>query len=181
MSLTKRSVFYCSDLLEGFEIAGNDQVFHKASATIKGKQVIVSSKSVNSPVAVRYAYKGFPYANLYNEEGLPASPFRTDQFEIKFDQDNAALWTKRFYLPRQYSKIQTTIEQKRQLAKIQDAIIPKKVEKRLNDIWKKRVLLLKKKASKSKEMKQLTKEYNDLLTPLQEKITKEAVAAGIFK
>ncbi|MBT1703758.1 sialate O-acetylesterase [Chryseosolibacter indicus] len=68
-----------SDVLKGFVIAGSDGQFVDADAKIEGNKVIVSGKSVNNPVAVRYAWGDNPAgANLYNKEGLPASPFRTD-------------------------------------------------------------------------------------------------------
>ncbi|MBK1879815.1 sialate O-acetylesterase [Pelagicoccus mobilis] len=69
-----------SDKLEGFTIAGEDQVFHWAEAKIKGSFVIVSAEAVPNPVAVRYAWANFPLCNLYNEEDFPASPFRTDDW-----------------------------------------------------------------------------------------------------
>ena len=47
---------------------------------IVGSTIIVSSPSVQKPVAVRYAWANNPVANLYNKEGLPASPFRTDDW-----------------------------------------------------------------------------------------------------
>lgn len=68
--------------LEGFEIAGEDQQFYFARAEISGPNVIVSHPKVKKPVAVRYAWSDSPVdANLYNQEGLPASPFRTDQWK----------------------------------------------------------------------------------------------------
>ena len=66
--------------LKGFLIAGDDKVWREAKAEIKGKQVIVSSAEVAKPVAVRYAWAKFPTSTLYNKEGLPASPFRTDDW-----------------------------------------------------------------------------------------------------
>ncbi|MBB5440741.1 sialate O-acetylesterase [Pedobacter sp. AK017] len=66
--------------LISFEIAGADQVFHPAAATISGKTVVVQSDEVKSPVAVRYAFKDRAEGNLYNAEGLPAAPFRTDSW-----------------------------------------------------------------------------------------------------
>ncbi len=63
-----------------FAIAGADGKFVWASAKIKNNKVIVSSKAVPQPVAVRYAWADNPdQANLINAEGLPASPFRTDK------------------------------------------------------------------------------------------------------
>jgi sialate O-acetylesterase len=65
--------------LRGFTIAGADHVFHEATATIAGDEVVVSSPQVVRPLAVRYAWENNPdYANLCNAAGLPASPFRTD-------------------------------------------------------------------------------------------------------
>ena len=68
--------------LKGFSIAGADKKFYWAKAVIKGDQIIVYSENVSSPVAVRYAWANNPDdANLYNSQGLPASPFRTDEWE----------------------------------------------------------------------------------------------------
>jgi sialate O-acetylesterase len=64
--------------LLGFVIAGSDYKWVPADATIQGDSVTVSSPQVSDPVAVRYAWANAPEANLYNKEGLPASPFRTD-------------------------------------------------------------------------------------------------------
>ena len=66
------------DRLLGFALAGEDRRFHWADATIEGQTVVVSSRAVRSPVAVRYAWADNPAANLYNAAGLPAVPFRTD-------------------------------------------------------------------------------------------------------
>jgi sialate O-acetylesterase len=68
--------------LKGFLIAGADKVWREAKAEIKGKQVIVSSPEVTAPVAVRYAWAKYPTVNFYNKEGLPANPFRTDDWEM---------------------------------------------------------------------------------------------------
>ncbi|MBI1315102.1 hypothetical protein GC176_27745 [bacterium] len=67
--------------LKRFAIAGEDRQWHWADAKIDGDTVVVSSKDVPKPVAVRYAWSMNPEgANLYNAEGLPASPFRTDEW-----------------------------------------------------------------------------------------------------
>jgi sialate O-acetylesterase len=67
--------------LKRFAIAGEDKKWQWAEAVIDGKDVVVSSPMVKKPVAVRYGYSGNPEgANLYNKEGLPASPFRTDDW-----------------------------------------------------------------------------------------------------
>ena len=57
---------------------GADRKFVWADATIDGDTVVVSSPSVAEPVAARYAWAANPVCNLFNKEGLPASPFRTD-------------------------------------------------------------------------------------------------------
>ncbi len=68
------------DMLKEFAIAGPDKRFVWAEAKIEGDQVVVWSDKVTEPVAVRYAWADNPAgANLYNREGLPASPFRTDE------------------------------------------------------------------------------------------------------
>jgi sialate O-acetylesterase len=62
--------------LQHFSIAGKDRKFIKANALIRGNEVIVWNKNITQPVAVRYAWANNPAgANLYNKEGLPASPF----------------------------------------------------------------------------------------------------------
>lgn len=67
--------------LSRFAIAGADKQWHWAEATIDDDTVVVSSPEVKEPVAVRYAFSMNPEgANLYNKEGIPASPFRTDDW-----------------------------------------------------------------------------------------------------
>ena len=66
-------------LLQGFAIAGEDRHWYDAVAVIEGAdRVVVSSEFVLNPTAVRYNWKDNPTGNLYNKEGLPAAPFRTD-------------------------------------------------------------------------------------------------------
>ena len=63
--------------LEGFEIAGADGQFFQADAQIDGNTVVVSASQVLKPMTVRYAWADNPVGcNLYNKDGLPASPFR---------------------------------------------------------------------------------------------------------
>jgi sialate O-acetylesterase len=69
-----------SNSLTGFSIAGADHKFYWANAVIQGDTVVVSSPQVPNPIAVRYAWGDSPICNLFNKEGLPASPFRTDQW-----------------------------------------------------------------------------------------------------
>lgn len=64
--------------LKGFTIAGPDKQFVPAEAEIDGNTVVVTSDKINKPTAVRYGWNNVPDVNLYNKEGLPASPFRTD-------------------------------------------------------------------------------------------------------
>ncbi len=64
--------------LTGFTVAGDDGEFHPASAGIRGDTVVVSSPRVSEPAAVRYGWANVPEVNLFNEAGLPASPFRSD-------------------------------------------------------------------------------------------------------
>jgi len=67
--------------LKGFVIAGPDRKFRWAKAEIMGDQIVVSEAKVPEPQAVRYAWDEDPYwANLINAEGLPATPFRTDNW-----------------------------------------------------------------------------------------------------
>lgn len=67
--------------LRNFAIAGEDQQWHWADAVIVGDKVLVSSSEVPHPVAVRYAFSMNPGGGkLYNKDGLPASPFRTDDW-----------------------------------------------------------------------------------------------------
>jgi sialate O-acetylesterase len=68
--------------LKGFAVAGEDKKFVWADAKIDGDSVVVSAKGVEKPVAVRYAWADNPQCNLYNGAGLPASPFRTDDFPM---------------------------------------------------------------------------------------------------
>ena len=69
-----------ADPISGFEIAGADWVFRAASALIDGETVLVSAPEVPAPLAVRYAFINAPAASLFNSAGLPAGPFRTDDW-----------------------------------------------------------------------------------------------------
>ena len=66
--------------LLGFEVAGDDRKFAWADARIDGDEIVVSSPDVPNPTAVRYAWAINPAATLYNKSGLPAVPFRTDDW-----------------------------------------------------------------------------------------------------
>ena len=68
--------------LRGFAIGGADGKFVWANAEIDNGKVIVSSPQVDKPVAVRYGWADYPVVNLFNREGLPATPFRTDDFPM---------------------------------------------------------------------------------------------------
>jgi len=68
--------------VKGFELAGEDRKFHYAKAVVVGNEVVVTCDEVPSPVAVRFAWADNPEdANLFNKEGFPAVPFRTDSYE----------------------------------------------------------------------------------------------------
>jgi len=67
--------------LKGFAIAGADKQFVWADAVIHGPHILVSSTNVPAPVAVRYSWANNPVGNLYNVEGLPAVPFRSDNWD----------------------------------------------------------------------------------------------------
>jgi sialate O-acetylesterase len=68
--------------LKGFEIAGSDKQFYYAKAFIHGDNVVVFCDSVRQPVAIHYAWADYPGdANLYNKQGFPAEPFRTDTWK----------------------------------------------------------------------------------------------------
>jgi sialate O-acetylesterase len=67
--------------LKGFAVAGTDGRFVWAEASIEGDEVVVWSPQVKRPAAVRYGWADNPECNLYNRAGLPASPFRTDDFK----------------------------------------------------------------------------------------------------
>jgi len=66
--------------LAGFAVAGSDRAWHWADAQIDGDAVVVSSPEVKLPVAARYAWQSNPEATLFNAAGLPAGPFRTDDW-----------------------------------------------------------------------------------------------------
>ncbi len=66
------------DKLMGFEIAGEDREWKPALARIDGNRVIVTHADIPKPLAVRYAWAANPVCNLYNVQGLPASPFRSE-------------------------------------------------------------------------------------------------------
>lgn len=64
----------------GFLVAGNDKIFHPAQAKVVGNTIAVWSKEVKEPVAVRYAFTNTAVGNIFSKEGLPISPFRTDNW-----------------------------------------------------------------------------------------------------
>jgi sialate O-acetylesterase len=66
--------------LEGFAVAGADRKFYWAEAKITGDCIELTCKDVERPIAVRYAWANNPVGNLFNAAGLPASPFRTDDW-----------------------------------------------------------------------------------------------------
>ena len=68
--------------LQGFTICGADKNFVSAKAQIKGNQIVVYAEGVTNPVAVRYGWANWTEANLRNNADFPASPFRTDDFQL---------------------------------------------------------------------------------------------------
>ncbi|HTQ50897.1 MAG TPA: hypothetical protein VMJ12_09320, partial [Candidatus Acidoferrales bacterium] len=68
------------DKLAEFSIAGSDRKWFWADARIEGNSIVVSSPNVSEPVAARYAWQANPAATLFNGAGLPAVPFRTDNW-----------------------------------------------------------------------------------------------------
>ena len=69
--------------LTGFEIAGADRNFLPAEARIRSGEVVVFNRGIPEPVAVRYGWDDYPRCTLYNSAGLPASPFRTDDWPME--------------------------------------------------------------------------------------------------
>lgn len=74
--------------LKEFTIAGDDQNFVQANAKIERNTVVVWSDEVKNPKAVRFAWKNVPHPNLFNGAGLPASPFRTDNWKLTTEGKN---------------------------------------------------------------------------------------------
>ncbi|MBC8011632.1 MAG: sialate O-acetylesterase [Burkholderiales bacterium] len=72
-------------VLAGFELAGADRIFQPAEARIEGRTVVVTASVVPKPIAVRYAWRNAPAATLRNAAGLPAAPFRSDDFPAQKD------------------------------------------------------------------------------------------------
>jgi sialate O-acetylesterase len=68
--------------VNGFTICGEDKYFYPAKAVIKGDTVLVSCEKVSKPIAVRFGWSNYPLCNLFNKAGIPASPFRTDDFPL---------------------------------------------------------------------------------------------------
>lgn len=76
--------------LTHFQIAGEDEKFVEAKATIEGDTLVVTNEEVQKPVAVRFAWSPIAEPNLFNKAGLPASPFRTDKFTLLTEPKPAA-------------------------------------------------------------------------------------------
>lgn len=65
-----------------FLIAGTDQNFLPADVKLEKDRIVVSNKQIPNPVAVRFSFSNTGMSNLFNKEGLPLTPFRTDNWEI---------------------------------------------------------------------------------------------------
>jgi sialate O-acetylesterase len=70
------------DQLKGFAIAGDDRKFVWGKARIDGDKVVVSHPNIARPAAVRFGWADYPVVDFWNKDGLPASPFRTDDFPM---------------------------------------------------------------------------------------------------
>lgn len=68
-------------LARGFEVAGEDRVFHPAVATLHGDRIRLAARAVAAPVAARYAFEDDPDTNVVNRAGLPLAPFRSDRWQ----------------------------------------------------------------------------------------------------
>jgi sialate O-acetylesterase len=77
----KNGVFSPSRTVDNFEIAGEDKVFYPAKAKINKGELEVWNDTITKPVAVRYGWNNFLTASLFNTAGLPASSFRTDNWD----------------------------------------------------------------------------------------------------
>ncbi|MES2371471.1 MAG: sialate O-acetylesterase [Bacteroidota bacterium] len=77
---TPNGLMTTATALSAFEIAGEDRIFYPAKAKISGNGVMIENGAVKKPVAVRYGFKDFITGDLFNTEGLPVAPFRTDQW-----------------------------------------------------------------------------------------------------
>ena len=66
-------------------IAGADKVFYPADAVVEGNELIVTSRQVKKPVAVRYQFSNAGIGNVFGKDGLPLAPFRTDDWAVGTD------------------------------------------------------------------------------------------------
>ena len=71
-----------------FFLAGDDRVFHAATATIDGDHIVLKSDSVSKPIAARFAFTNMAVVDVFNKAGLPAEPFRTDNWEAVDDKSS---------------------------------------------------------------------------------------------
>jgi len=170
-----------ADKLEGFEIADAEGKFFPANAKIQGDNVEVSSAKVSTPVAVRYGYHGYPYANLYNKEDLPASPFRTDKFKIIFNKENADLYQRVLFLPRSFAEKTMTLEQRRSVATIHDKYLTKEKETNRRELWNAWRNSSRAHGRGSAEEKQAAKEYDDFMAPLYSAMEADIKADAVFE
>jgi sialate O-acetylesterase len=83
----KQKLILKSGADSGFEVVGKDGIFLPGIAKVHGNAVILTAYSVHEPSAVRYAWQQNPSATLFNTAGLPASPFRTHNLQVKTPVD----------------------------------------------------------------------------------------------
>jgi sialate O-acetylesterase len=81
-SYAEGGLTYVGDKITCFEIAGEDQVFYRAEASISKNKVVVSCELVPNPIAVRFGFNNTATPNLFNKEGLPVNLFRTDGWPV---------------------------------------------------------------------------------------------------
>jgi hypothetical protein len=113
-------------------------------------------------------------------EGLPASPFRTDNHEIVLDQKLIDLQNRRLYLPSKLSRTQMTIEQKALVAAIHDRHVTKDVESRILELRKIYEEVWKNSGRRSPAYGKAVHDYNDYLNPIRARIGDEIGTAKIF-
>ena len=78
--------------IKGFEVAGEDKVFYYAKAEIRDNKVILTCNKVANPIAIRFGWIGdTSECNLFNNEGFPANPFRTDNWQLSTESEKYKL------------------------------------------------------------------------------------------
>ncbi len=168
-----------SSSLQGFVICNDDKKFIPARARIKGNTIVLSSPKITNPIAVRYAWTGFPIANLGNKEEFPASPFRTDQFEIKYDLEAMNKYGK-LILPPVLERMVLTTDKQKKVTEIHSRYITRDLKvktRKFNKIIKRAKNFS---GKKSERYKKAQKEKNDFLKPFFNKIIADVLDADFL-